>query len=152
MQEKTDCWSQWLQRYTYGQTRDRADYAAMRAAALKEVHALPTDEAVMGAAPCGGTPGGLSVNEPSPTSAFTTPPTTIAEVDGGRRVADGGPALPAVSSPPAPVTAQPVTTAAPKDTCVDGCRGAWQTCRGLCKGPACPKCDKAYGSCMRACF
>ena len=33
MQEKSDCWSTWIRSYTNGQTRNRVDYAAMRAKA-----------------------------------------------------------------------------------------------------------------------
>ncbi len=150
MQAKTDCWSQWLQRYTYGQTRDRADYAAMRAAALQEVHALPTDEAIMGAAPGGGTHG-VAVNEPAPTNAFTSPPKTMADVDGGHDLSTTPPeTIPAAApSAPLPVMAAPV---APKDDCVGGCRTMWQACKGPCKGATCTKCDKGYGGCVKACF
>ena len=158
MQEKTDCWSQWVSRYTYGQTRARADYATMRASALQEVHALPTDEAVMGAAPGGGTPGSRAVNEPAPTSAFVSPPTTIAEVDSGfvRPVAPSMSTSPATARPASPpVTGLPPPPPAavpPKDDCVGACRLQWQTCKGACKAIACDKCDKSYGTCVKACF
>jgi hypothetical protein len=146
MQEKTDCWSQWLQHYTYGQTRDRADYAAMRAAALQEVHALPTDEAVMGAAPGGGL-GSSRINEPAPTSAFTVPPKTMNEVDAGQQVL---PTMPTVEVSQGTFTA--AAPPAPGEECTANCKTSWQGCKTPCKGPTCAKCDKAYGTCVKGCF
>jgi len=129
MQEKTDCWSQWLQ----------------RSRALQEVHSLPTDEAIMGAAPGGGE-GFHRVNEPSPTSAFTSPPKTMNEDDAGH---EGPPAMPKVEVEPPTFVATPV---APKEECTGTCRATWQTCKTPCKGPACAACDKTYGLCMKGCF
>src|ERR1700733_12543086 len=57
MQQKSDCWSDWMKHYTYGQTRDRVEFAAMRFRAIQRADTLPTDEAVMGAAPGEGTNG-----------------------------------------------------------------------------------------------
>ncbi len=83
MQEKTECWTQWSRSYTYGQTRNKIDYAATRAKALRDVPASPTDEAVMSAAPGGGAVRPLGQDEPVPTSAFTPPPQTMRESDAG---------------------------------------------------------------------
>jgi hypothetical protein len=148
LQVKTDCWAQWVQHYSYGQTRNRTDYAAMRAAALQEVHALPTDEAIMGAAPGGGT-GSDRVNEPAPTSAFTSPPKTLSEVDGGDKASSGPTAMPRVEVSAPTFVATP---SAPQDECSSGCRAAWGGCHETCKAAVCAACDKAYAKCMKACF
>src|SRR4051812_27521825 len=43
--EKANCWQDWSERYTYGQTRDRIHYATARYVALSQ--SVPTDEAMM---------------------------------------------------------------------------------------------------------
>jgi hypothetical protein len=160
MQEKTECWTQWMKSYTYGQTRNRVDYAAMRAKALQEAHAAPTDEAVMGAAPGGGSAAPVGVDEPLTTNAFATPPKTMNEIDGGRPV-DAAPA-PVVSAKPdakgssAPTTASSSVDngphATPAGVCTDACHAKWSTCRNVCTGRACPTCDSTYSGCMKSCF
>src|SRR4051812_3724316 len=51
MQQRSDCWRDWMLRYTYGQTRDRVEYASARYRALSRAPQAPTDEAMMEAAP-----------------------------------------------------------------------------------------------------
>src|ERR1700733_5821322 len=72
LQEKSTCWHDWMAHTTYGQTRDRVEYAAVRARALGRVPALPTDEAMMEAAPGPMAPK-PGVAAPAPTSAFAPP-------------------------------------------------------------------------------
>ena len=164
LQTKSDCWSDWTKHYTYGQTRDRVEYAAMRFRALARVPNAPTDEAMMGAAPGeGATKSSLSA--PAPTSAFAPPPKT-------EEVADAGSAALAASLPGA--GAQPPSGDAgahkasvpepPHATCLEGCGDTWQTCKAACAsaaGPlgdtprppgACPACDRTYGRCAKGCF
>jgi hypothetical protein len=75
MQKKADCWRDWTDHYTYGQTRDRVQYASMRYRALTS-SALPTDEGMMSAAP--GEAEGQNGTALAPTNAFAPPPTTAA--------------------------------------------------------------------------
>jgi len=152
MQDKTDCWTQWVKRYTYGQTRNRVDYAIMRAKALQEAHAMPTDEAFMSAAPGGGTSRTAGPDEPVTTNAFATPPKTQSEGDAGELTAT--PVAPLKDAPLAPaLSVNPVATLmAPADACTTKCRAAWQGCRDKCKAGACVPCDKSYGGCMKRCF
>jgi hypothetical protein len=144
MQEKTECWTEWMKHYTYGQTRNRVDYAAMRAKALREVHAAPTDEAIMGAAPGEATGPVRGHDEPVPTNAFEAPPKTLSEVDAGK---------PPVETPaadgPKHTTPGPLT---PREPCTDRCHSEWQACRVNCKGKECGACDLSYGGCMKRCF
>ncbi len=155
MQEKTECWTEWMKRYTYGQTRNRVDYAAMRAKALQEAHSAPTDEAIMGAAPGGGTARVTGQDEPVTTNAFATPPKTMSDGDGG--VTEGG------TSPQPVVKLVPVAPFAPANeasgpptpghACTTACRSTWETCRGDGgKALANRTCDKTYGRCMQKCF
>jgi hypothetical protein len=151
LQAKSDCWSDWTKHYTYGQTRDRVEYATMRYRALARVPNAPTDEAMMGAAPGeGATTSSLSA--PAPTSAFAPPPKT-------EEVADAGGASPAASTSSAGVPADAGAHATPvpvppETACLGTCGDAWQTCKVACASAAggCPACDKTYGRCAKACF
>ena len=79
MQKKADCWRDWTDHYTFGQTRDRVQYASMRYRALTSNN-LPTDEGMMSAAPGEGTSdNGTAL---APTNAFAPPPTTAAATPG----------------------------------------------------------------------
>jgi hypothetical protein len=160
MAEKTDCWTQWMKSYTYGQTRNRVDYASTRAKALREVPVMPTDEAVMSAAPGEGL-GRVGRDLPVTTNAFEAPPKTMAQADAGRRAVsppEGAEAKletaadepPQQQSPQLPLGAiVPQTT--PREPCTDRCRSEWQTCRATCRGK-CGACDRSYGGCMKRCF
>ncbi|MGH7282258.1 MAG: hypothetical protein ACRELY_12080, partial [Polyangiaceae bacterium] len=75
MQKRADCWRDWMDHYTFGQTRDRVQYASNRYRALTSA-ALPTDEGMMSAAPGAGDEN--TTGAPAPTNAFAPPPTTAA--------------------------------------------------------------------------
>ena len=167
MRQKGECWRDWLARYTYGQTRDRVAYAAARAQAIRRAPELPTDEALMSAAP--GEIGPRSgVVAPAPTSMYAPPPKTLS--DG---VADAGPSsgsltgdwtnkLPTPEPPavnwdagakPAPPGDRP-----PMADCIDECQRAWNACRAPCAEgadkagtTACDKCVPAYKTCLKNC-
>jgi hypothetical protein len=155
METKAACWADWTKSYRYGQTRDRVEYASLRYRALSRVPAVPTDDALMGAAPGAGVPT-TGVSAPSPTNAFAPPPKTLDEADSGT------PTTPAAPSPTLPGSA-PAAPAdkgvrkdlvLPKSTCANACANAWQACKGDCAtaAAACSICDKAYGRCMKGCF
>jgi hypothetical protein len=156
--EKSDCWTDWMRHYTYGQTRNRVDYAAMRSRALQEAHFAPTDEAVMGAAPGGGDPLRAAPIEPVPTNAFATPPKTLSEGDGGtmsttpakmvvapQSAVPGGAPVVAPAGPPAP-------PAPPHQLCADECRSTWDGCVSGAAAAVKAVCDRKYAGCMKKCF
>jgi hypothetical protein len=159
MQQKGDCWSDWLKHYTYGQTRDRVEFAAIRYRAISRAGALPTDEAIMGAAPGEGSGGSLAA--PAPTNAFAPPPQMV-ESDGGSSAAS--PLSAGLVAPPAPIAPGDPSRLPPKLTaggdppkppgtpCVERCADTWQTCRGACATGGCRACDSAYAKCGRACL
>ncbi len=78
---RSACWEEWVSFYTFGQPRDRTDYARLRQKQLSS--ASDFDEAdAPGVRP-------LSAAVPDPTSAIAPPPMMMASVtDGG--VGDGG--------------------------------------------------------------
>jgi hypothetical protein len=136
---RTACWDEWLKFYTFGQTRDRIEYAKSRMRQLKggddliqpELHAghsHPT-EAV-----------------PEPTTALAPPPMMLV-VDAGAAPVDK----------PADDSQKP-----PGAECSDNCGATWTKCKKECVTPMCnrqtciSKCEKSctdeHASCMRGCF
>jgi|HubBroStandDraft_1064217.scaffolds.fasta_scaffold178883_2 hypothetical protein len=153
MQQKSDCWADWIQHYTYGQTRDRVEFAAVRYRAIMRAGALPTDEAIMGAAPGEGS--GTSLAAPAPTNAFASPPKTMDEPTVGSSVTKPLPSPPPLdnnaSSPP-PVAPNPAAPQPPGSACIEVCSDKWQGCRAKCSTSSCDACDKTYASCAKTCL
>jgi hypothetical protein len=148
MQDKATCWRDWLHNYTYGQTRDRVEYAAVRQRTLQRVPELPTDEAMMEAAP-GEVRSKAAVVAPAPTSAFAPPPKTLSDMpDAGPRVEPAPvPSVIFVAPPPSASSAPPPPV--PASECQSNCANRLETCRASKKADAC---EKEYRTCMRACF
>lgn len=166
MPEKASCWRDWSEHYTYGQTRDRVHYATARYVALWQAPNLPTDEALMMAAP-GETPRVTTITAPAPTNAFAPPPKVLEAPDpkekekSGRDEPSGAANIPmfAVDSGP-PESAPPTLPAGP---CTETCESTYRACSGGCPGDAaapasaskvkaCQACRKTYRTCMRDCF
>lgn len=141
--DKRICWHAWSQKYTYGQTRDRIEYALARERTLGQ--ALASGER---SAPPGASASTANANaSPQPTSAFAPPPPTMTR-DAGAADADRQPLVAAFVQPaigPLP--------SAPGATCGGTCGKTWAQCREACKGGSCQSdCDDRYRLCMRACF
>ena len=128
-----ECWRAWLRGYTYGQSRDRVEYAAARYAQLSLGPSLASEEGE-GAGPPRRPP---IVASPVPTNAFAPPPRLAVSVQ-----PDGG----ALSS------SQEAMLRAPGAECSDGCSSRWTRCREGCKDQGCDDCDTTYRACMPACF
>jgi hypothetical protein len=163
--EKAACWRNWSEHYTFGQTRDRIHYATARYVALSEAHDMPTDEALMMAAP-GETPRRSTITAPAPTNAFAPPPKVLDpaglsishmnDPTGVPAVVDAGVA--AIPTDAGAASLPVVTSSLPSATCSDRCGSAFRTCNGdACErdaGPPakCEACAKTYRTCMRDCF
>lgn len=138
MPERADCWREWSERYTYGQTRDRINYATARYVALSQAPNVPTDEALMMAAP-GVTPRTANIAAPTPTNAFAPPPKVLDE-DGGlprRQPSDTNPRLGPASDGGSPAAAKvdtPPPASLPASLCAEQCGGAFRECGG-CASP-----------------
>lgn len=166
MREKADCWRDWSEHYTYGQTRDRIHYATARYVALTQSSNVPTDEAMMMAAP-GMTPRQSTITAPAPTNAFAPPPKVLDEYpDGGTTKPLRPSEVPVVVGPGgASIDAGAVQGAGalPASACGDGCGKAFNDCKATCtsadagkadagKDVTCTQCEKTYKTCMRGCF
>lgn len=175
MREKADCWRDWSDHYTYGQTRDRIQYAIARYVALSQAPNVPTDEALMMAAP-GVTPRVSTITAPAPSNAFAPPPKVL-ETDGGPAALGVAPAATAAGrTAPLPTAQVPERATAPEKvapapdalskgaalpgaTCSEGCTSTFTSCAETCgTGDAgahakdCRACEVHYKKCMRGCY
>jgi hypothetical protein len=139
--EKQRCWHDWSQKHTYGQSRDRIDYALARERALGQTEG--SDKPV---------PRGLvfpngTIWAPQPLSAFLPPPQIMTRDAGppdGERTRAVASFTERTSGPP---------MAAPGASCGDACAKAWAQCGEPCKLQGCQSgCDERYRVCMRSCF
>lgn len=156
--DKGDCWRDWSERYTYGQTRDRINYATARYVALSQVPNVPTDEAMMMAAP-GMTPRQSTITAPAPTNAFAPPPKVL-DADGGTPLRPSernelvGVSEDAGAPEPPPLPPVPL----PAGECSDRCAATYRDCSLSCdakpgaKVSSCAACERTYRGCMRTCF
>jgi hypothetical protein len=137
VEQKKDCWRDWLGGYTYGQSNDRVEYAATRLSQLSLDPTLPTEDVRPARRE-------RRLAAPLPTSVFAPPPivsaAATAPLPGGEAPVDADAARPHVTLP------------APGAACVTTCRERWNDCNGSCKDSACEACDKAYRACVPACF
>jgi hypothetical protein len=140
LSDKGRCWQEWNKHYTFGQTRDRIEYAAARHRALSKVPEVPSDEAMMAAAPGEGeVPRNAA---PAPTSAYAPPPPTLAAAfDAGVQRT-----LPNMVLSAAPVRGLPAAE------CGGLCSETYKSCGSHCAGTVCSACERDYRRCMRDCF
>jgi hypothetical protein len=148
------CWTAWLDRYTYGQSRDKLEYARRRVRAFaggdtdKPTLRLSQTQAQEDARQ-------FYLVVPAPTSVHASPP-PIATLT-NRPTAPA----PAASDVPAPsnsteAPAKPRDRVTPGEDCSSACRGAFSSCNQACdpatKSAACKSCDPDYKKCMQRCF
>ncbi len=147
------CWSEWKNLYTYGQSRDRIDYADRRIRALSSGdYSRPNLDLD------GGRNESVAASEPPiPANLHVAPPSTMpsaAPADAGAPAADA-----ATEPEPAPPGAE----------CARSCKDDWLECGKPCAAPAdagkdagrdhgsksaksCKACDPDYKKCMRRCL
>lgn len=150
MKERADCWRDWSERYTYGQTRDRIQYATARYVALSQAPNVPTDEALMMAAP-GMTPRVTTITAPAPTSPYQPPPKVLDEADANSMQAPVRPGEKNVivgTLPDAATSPAPNPPPLPAESCSTKCESDFRACAP----PDAGSCDKVYKTCMRGCF
>lgn len=142
--QKAACWKDWKEHHTFGQTRDRVEYAHSRYVALSQVPDLPTDEAMMQAAP-GEVGEQHQLTAPTPTNAFA-PPQAMVSPDAGVPHAKPPPAITAFVAPPAVPDAG--ASRPPNAACTDDCTRLWDECKS---GSDEKKCNTAYDRCVVGC-
>jgi len=148
LDQKAKCWKDWKEHHTFGQTRDRVEYAQSRAVALNQAD-VPTDEAMMHAAP-GEVGEHQQLTAPTPTNAFA-PPEAMAAVDAGVRAAPPPTITAFVAPPPPPVDAGAPSTSSTRPraaACTDECTRSFQECKSSRDAGAC---DDGYDRCVVSC-
>lgn len=140
------CWTTWLDRYTYGQPRDKLEYARRR------VRAFSTGDADKPELHVGQNQAEQDARQfylvvPSPTSVHASPPPIATRMNA---VTDPPPA------PSSEALAKSADKPAPGEECASACRSAFGSCNQACdpaaKTPACKSCDPDYKKCMARCF
>jgi hypothetical protein len=152
------CWTTWLDRYTYGQSRDRLEYARRR---VRAFGSGDVDRPTLR----------LGANEaedtrqfylvvPQPTSVHAPPPPIATRVNATPTAPAPGGADPRKSTPAISNSAQaapvPSDKPAPGEDCAGACKNAFTSCNQACaaaaKSAACKSCDPDYKQCMARCF
>jgi hypothetical protein len=147
-QQRTACWTHWLNSYTYGQSRDRIDYARRRLDAIADSNRESPELRLAGEQRSEQRQFYLVV--PAPSSVHATPPpiaTAYQPAADANRADAGTSAAESANTPPA-------------DACAASCKSSWQSCDKTCSvDPATPKrpappctCKDDYSTCMRRCF
>jgi len=142
--QRHECWREWNQFYTYGQSRDRIEYARRRERELGASSERPVAQPNASA----------GVHEPlagpAPTSAFEPPP----KVHVGARDKNG----PQAASTGEPKCADDdwpeLGEGPPGQGCLLKCAKNWRSCKDLCQpnSPKCkPKCDSVFRTCVARC-
>lgn len=139
------CWTTWLDRYTYGQSRDRLEYARRRVRAFaggdvdRPALRIGDDDQQRDARQ-------FYLVVPAPTSVHAPPPPIATRMN---LVTD-----PPETNPIEP--SKPPEKAAPGEDCGTACKSAFNSCNQACdpaaKGTACKSCDPDYKKCMQRCF
>ena len=132
------CWDEWLKFYTFGQNRDRVEFARVR---IKQLNlASDFDEADW--APSRQ----MAAAAPEPTSVLAPPPMTL----GSGTTGDAG--APKSQDGGANASSGDDDKAAPSSKCAAECEDAWGLCKRDCKTAACEKaCMGKMTRCMRKC-
>ena len=130
---RRSCWEEWVSFYTFGQTRDRIDYAHAREQQLD--HASNVDEGDAHAPKLAA----IAAVAPDPTSAIAPPPSMAVTADAG---APDGAAHEGEGDEH--------TTAHAR--CAAGCQQGLEACHQGCKGPACERvCGARFVRCTGRC-
>ncbi len=145
------CWKEWLASYTYGQTRDRIDYARRRVRAFNSGDTSHPELGLSGGERPEDRQFYLVV--PAPTSLHAPPAPIATRVHG----LDAG--APEAGTPGAVTTADAGPDAAPPpgEECANACRQGFKSCSAACENDAgsdaaCKSCDPDFKRCMRRCF
>jgi hypothetical protein len=133
---RRSCWEEWEKFYTFGQTRDRVDYAEVRRKQLSIVSDFDEGDWASNS-------NAKAKAAPDPTSAAAPPPMMLAS-DAGTSSNDGGKA-----SPTTDIDAKQATS----NECASSCEDSRKLCADQCKAPACDKsCASGYKRCLKHCF
>jgi hypothetical protein len=148
MTHRQACWTTWLDRYTYGQSRDRLEYARRRVRAFAGGDVDRPALRIGANQPQQQDSRQFYLVVPAPTSVHAPPPPIATRMN-------------AVNEPPPPISsadalARAIDKPTPGEDCAGACRSAFSSCNQACdpttKSTACKSCDPDYKKCMQRCF
>jgi hypothetical protein len=149
------CWTAWLDRYTYGQSRDKLEYARRRVRAFGSGDVDRPQLRIGDSQPRQQDARQFYLVVPAPTSVHAPPPPIATRMNA---------VVPAPTSPltnptggaTASNSSEARAKAAPGDGCASECHNAFVSCGQACdpvaKSTACKSCDPDYKKCMQRCF
>lgn len=141
---RSACWTTWLDRYTYGQSRDRLEYARRRMRACAGGDPDRPELHLGGAQPAKQDARQFYLVVPAPTSLHAPPPPIATRVNIAGEAPSAGP------------SAAPPDKATPGEACATACKSSFASCNQACdpvaKSTACKSCDPDYKKCMARCF
>lgn len=151
---RQQCWSAWLQSYSFGAGADRIDYARAHANGQAPQPVAPPAPRAMAPLPPAATVPAMEPFAPPAGPLTSTPAMTQEAASAWRReqISVGGNAV--AAPPPTAAPAAPESEP-PGASCATECHGTWHTCGTRCTGndAACvARCDDGYRECMRGCF
>lgn len=138
-QDKATCWRDWMKHYTYGQTKDRVEYASSRHYALTSGDEPPVTETMVNRVRRHRVTGTMLV----PGSMHEIPPSTMPVADAGA-VEDAR----AHDDPRSHAT----IVRPPGSECQEACTTTWNSCKSTCKAKACDACDRTHSQCAMGCY
>jgi hypothetical protein len=135
------CWEQWVQTYSYGQSRDKIEYAKRRLRYLEAGETSPPELNVTSTSQANG-------SAPTSTAAHTdvhTPPPSVAPQEPAKQPASAAALVPRRQA------------GLPGQACARDCAGVFRDCLAPCAQPTasdptrCNGCEQDYGRCMQRC-
>ncbi|HYQ17237.1 MAG TPA: hypothetical protein VEQ58_15800 [Polyangiaceae bacterium] len=145
------CWKTWLDRYTYGQSRDKLEYARRRVRAFAGGD-VDRPQLRIGEGGQQRDARQFYLVVPAPTSVHAPPPPIATRMNAVEPAPATAPTVAASPSSSAELAAK----IAPGESCASECHGAFNSCNQACdpvaKSTACKSCDPDYKKCMQRCF
>lgn len=132
---RKSCWGEWGKYYTFGQTRDRVEYARKRQKQLSGSSNF--DEGSW-------SPDAVAQRAVPETTTVLAPPPMMILTDAGRDGEGDAEAAP---------TSKPEVMEPPAAACAAQCRETWAGAKRACTNAACEKtAATSYRRCMKRCF
>lgn len=132
------CWDEWTKFYSFGQTRDRIDFARQRVRQLSGSSNFDEGDLGFERQPKGAVP--------EPTSVFEPPPMTLSQ-DAGTRSSPGD------AKDAGAGGGESGEAAPPGSECLSTCDTTWKVCQQACATQACKNaCGGQHKRCAKQCF
>lgn len=143
---KLQCWTDWTQRFSQGQPRDRVEYALARQRALISGSDDPAPRMTIGGQASPGPPpvAASPVAAPLPRTPYEGPPATMALAAQAATLS---------AAPPSPPPPKPDRNLSPTQLCTRDCGEAFTSCATACRqNPCYNRCGDLAKKCIAECL